>query len=313
MRVLVVTNMYPTDQFMYDGIFVKEQVDQLRLDNVEVDVLIIKTRGDSFFAYLTGILKVRKRVKEKYYDIVHFHYGLTAFSSLGVLDIPVVVTFHGSDLDIAWQRIISLLAGIRADKVITQNKKHARLFRKKTSIIPCGINTDFFTKVKKFDAKATLGLDQNKKYILFPANPSNKIKNYSLYSKIISELKKTDDAIEELVLHNVQRNTVGLYYCAAECCVLTSYHESGPIVTKEALFLDCPIFSVDVGDVKMVLGTLSEKFIISRDAFNAAQKIRDYLMNNNVHEFSFLVKDYTRENISKKIIHVYSSLVDGKI
>jgi teichuronic acid biosynthesis glycosyltransferase TuaC len=312
MRVLVVTNMYPSEECVYDGIFVKEQVEQLRRDHIEVDVLQIKKTGESFIKYLFGIIKVKDAVNKGLYDIIHFHYGLTGFSSLGIYKTPIVITFHGSDLDIFWQKLISFIAGLKADLIVTQNYAQSNFLKKKSVILPCGVNINILKKISTNEAREILGLDANKKFILFPANPNNAIKNYSLYSKIIFELRKKDASIEELILHNVKRSNVFLYYCASDCCVLTSDNESGPIVAKEALYLDCPFFSVDVGDVKTIFGDLAEKFIIPRNPTVAAQQIFTYLTKKEIHSFSLLVKDYTLENTGKKLIEIYNGLLQGK-
>lgn len=41
MKVLVVTNMYPTKKYPLLGIFVKEQVNSLLKEGIDIDVLFI--------------------------------------------------------------------------------------------------------------------------------------------------------------------------------------------------------------------------------------------------------------------------------
>src|SRR5207248_6327956 len=56
MRVLVVTNMYPTEANPQFGIFVKEQVESLRALGVDIDVLFVNAKEGRWRrkAYLLG-------------------------------------------------------------------------------------------------------------------------------------------------------------------------------------------------------------------------------------------------------------------
>ena len=57
MRVLVVTNMYPTAEMPFLGTFVKEQVESLRKEGVEVDVLFVNGKKNTL-NYLWGFARL---------------------------------------------------------------------------------------------------------------------------------------------------------------------------------------------------------------------------------------------------------------
>ncbi|MEW5797651.1 MAG: glycosyltransferase [Bacteroidota bacterium] len=309
MNVLIVTNMYPTKQSVHSGIFVKDQVRQLQKSGIQVTVLVIKQRGEPFISYLTALRKVRRTLNASHFDIVHFHYGLTGFSAFAVTGTPVVLTLHGSDVEIGWQRLISRLAAIKADAIVVQNEKHARLFMDKSHVIPCGIDSEIFFPVPRDVAREKLGLSREKKYILFPANPSNSVKNFQLFSKTIDALKLLDTKVEPLVLKNIERSQVNLFYNACDCCLVTSHYESGPLVVKEALYLDIPVFSVDVGDVRSVFGRLADTYIVSNDPNIIAQKIFHQLHSEEKIEFSNLVQHYTLDSVGNKLLDLYNHLL----
>jgi teichuronic acid biosynthesis glycosyltransferase TuaC len=107
MRVLVVTNMFPTLAEPWFGTFVKEQVDDLRSAGVEVDVMSFDGRM-SRREYVWAMRDVRRAVKRRHYDLVHAHYGLSGAVALAQRSAPVVTTFHGSDTGyVKWQRVVS--------------------------------------------------------------------------------------------------------------------------------------------------------------------------------------------------------------
>jgi len=94
MRALIVTNMWPTPAAPARGSFVRDQVNALReLDGVEVDVFAFPPGG-----YLRAARDVRRRHGATTYDVVHAHFGLTAWPALALRGAPHVVTLHGTDL-----------------------------------------------------------------------------------------------------------------------------------------------------------------------------------------------------------------------
>ena len=76
MKVLLVTNMYPTEDAPYYGIFVKEQkMAVCRFHNdVDYTVVFIDGRKDKL-TYLKSINKIHKIINENEFDLIHVHYG----------------------------------------------------------------------------------------------------------------------------------------------------------------------------------------------------------------------------------------------
>jgi len=95
-RVLVVTNMYPSPDRPAYGNFVREQVESLRALGVVPGVLFIDGRT-SRAEYARAIARVRHAARGAF-DLLHAHYGLTGFFAVLQSRLPVVITFHGDDL-----------------------------------------------------------------------------------------------------------------------------------------------------------------------------------------------------------------------
>src|SRR3954468_12552361 len=100
MRVLVVTNMYPTAATPDDGVFVAAQVESLRDLDVRIDVLHLARVEGGRSVYLGLGRKVRQAVAANQPDLVHVTYGavIAYVVTRVVRDRPVLVTYHGSDL-----------------------------------------------------------------------------------------------------------------------------------------------------------------------------------------------------------------------
>src|SRR3954452_6287209 len=89
MRVLVVTNLWPTPERPASGGFVGDQVEALRqIDGIDLELF---TFGVGASAYLDAARELRLRYADGRFDVVHAHYGLAGWSSLAVRGAPHVV------------------------------------------------------------------------------------------------------------------------------------------------------------------------------------------------------------------------------
>jgi teichuronic acid biosynthesis glycosyltransferase TuaC len=96
MRALVVTNMYPTPERPALGSFVRDQVEALRRrGDVEIELFAFPP---GLGGYPRAARELRRRYGRKRFDVVHAHFGLTAWPAVAARLGPVVVTLHGNDL-----------------------------------------------------------------------------------------------------------------------------------------------------------------------------------------------------------------------
>ena len=94
----------------FNGVFVAEQVAALRRLGHEVDVEVV-ARDHGKADYLLAGARVRRRARAGDYDVVHVHYGLTAFAGCFAARVPRVLSLHGSDVNTPWQRRLTKLGG----------------------------------------------------------------------------------------------------------------------------------------------------------------------------------------------------------
>src|SRR2546428_5291350 len=98
MRILAVTNMYPSSSFPGSGVFIHEQVRVLCSVGLDVRVLYVERRRDGPMAYYRLRSKVGSAVTEFKPDAIHVMYGGVMADQIVRRHPahPVVVTFHGS-------------------------------------------------------------------------------------------------------------------------------------------------------------------------------------------------------------------------
>lgn len=96
MRVLVVTNMWPSAERPHWGAFVKSQADSLGTTGC-VNTLYEIQGWRSSRAYLRALAELPHVARDCGAELVHAHYGLSGAAALRV-PLPLVVSFCGDDL-----------------------------------------------------------------------------------------------------------------------------------------------------------------------------------------------------------------------
>lgn len=88
--------------------FITEQAVALRQAGCEVDFFGVIGKG------ITGYLKALSKLKEKicYFqpDVVHAHFGLSGLLANLQRSVPVITTYHGSDINLPKNRPFSKMA-----------------------------------------------------------------------------------------------------------------------------------------------------------------------------------------------------------
>lgn len=269
MRILAVTNLYPTPRRPEMGTFVEQQIVGLQRIGLEVDVMFVDRAKDGMNPYLTVGTKVQRRIQEFHPDVVHVMYGgvLAERVTHIVRDRPTVVSFCGSDLlgellSGPVRRVISeygvlasYVAARRAHGIIVKSRNLEKALpvtvdRSKIRIIPNGIDLELFRPLNGGYCREKLGWDSNKFNVLFPLNAGDPRKRPFLAQAAIDAANQLGLNAEMHQLRGVPHEEVSIWLNASDAVLLTSLHEGSPNIIKEALACDVPVVSVDVGDVR---------------------------------------------------------------
>ena len=287
--------------------FVKEQGDSLKEIGLDIDYFLIKGKGIT--GYLKNYFNLNRLIKTNTYDIIHAHYGLSGLLATFQSHVPVVITFHGSDVNLNRTNFyLSFLASRLSDANIFVHEslsKKLSLFSDKAEIIPCGVNLNLFKPIDKLASRDKLGLDHNYNYVLFSSSFNNKIKNAALAKLALSNFEN----IILLEMKGYSREEVHLLMNAVDILIVTSHSETGPLVVKEALACNCPIVSTDVGDVKELANGTKNCYIVEYDAKQIEQRIRDILSSNKKSDGRAAVKHLSLEKIATDVYSVYERVL----
>ncbi|HEY4278749.1 MAG TPA: glycosyltransferase [Conexibacter sp.] len=249
MRALVVTNMYPSASRPALGRFVQDQVEALRaLDGVEVELFAFPP---GLRSYPRAARELRRRYGRERFDVVHAHFGLTAWPSLVLRGAPHLVTFHGTDLahprsgrlSRAVVPLVTLPATVSA--ALAALVPGAGVTRR-VAVLPVGVDTRRFRPLPRAEARASLGLDPNGRYVLFPAAPGRPEKRIDRAREIVGDA-------ELLTLGTVAPDEVPLWVNAANAVVIPSEREGFGLAALEALACDVPVLATPVGAHQLAL------------------------------------------------------------
>ena len=309
MKVLFFTNMYPDEDDKVAGLFVKNQLESLNRKGIDVDYLLVNVKNP-LKDYFLGYLQLLKTLKGKEYDLIHAHYGFVGFLSAFQKQIPFILTLHGSDVNIWWQRIFSKFATFFAKKVIVTNQKHKEIMVGNAILVPTGVDNYTFYPMDPKVARNKLGLKDGAKYIVFPSSRKRKVKNYPLFKKVIMKLQEIDSSYVELHLEDKTPEEVNLCFNAADLLLLTSFSEGSPLVIREALLCNLPVVSLDVGDVRERIIDFTNCYVVDNSLDDIVSKILNVTQVSGVRAQSKKKINFsTLESNADQIISVYKSVL----
>jgi teichuronic acid biosynthesis glycosyltransferase TuaC len=240
MKILIVCR-YKAAYPCHVAPFIKEQTDALQQSGVNIEWF--KIHG----SYIKSIFPFFKKLKVTKPDIVHAHYGLSGLFANLQRRVPVVTTFHGSDINQRSIFLVSKLAmKLSRSLVFVTNALLAKSTHKtKSVVVPCGVDTSIFHFMPKDSARQQLNIPLDEKIALFSGRFDNPVKNAKLAIEAVSQIEN----LELFELKGYDRNDVAMLMNAVDVCLMTSHTEGSPQFIKEAMACNCPIVTVNVGDV----------------------------------------------------------------
>jgi teichuronic acid biosynthesis glycosyltransferase TuaC len=268
--------------------FTQAQADSLRARGMEVDYFPIQGKGMK--NYLKNIVPLRDHLKTRHYDLIHAHYSLCGWVAvLAALGrVPVVVSLMGDDAQgtftgkgrIEWKSRIPILMTrllqpfVRA--VISKAPDLAKVvWRKNIShIIPNGVRLDQF-QIVPGGCREALGLEADKKYVLFLGNPTDSNKNITLVRDAVRLLDSPDVVL--LNPYPVTHDKVVQYLNSVDVLALCSFGEGSPNVVKEAMTCNCPVVVTPAGDAAWVVGDTPGCQVATYEPADFAEKLRHVL------------------------------------
>ena len=297
------------------------QIDSIEAMGMSVQTLEMK--GRRIFKYLQ-VLPLLHGLSRSV-DIVHAHFGFCGWIARSQKRAPVVISFMGDDLlgtpkengQLEYLSQVFVQINRRfakhMDSVIVKSAEMASVIAPiEAHIIPNGVDLDRFRPSSRQAARTKLGWKPAETYVLFPGNPANPRKGFSLAREIIDHAAKRLGYRPILVpLWGVSPDQVPTYMNACNAMLMTSLVEGSPNVVKEAMACNLPIASVSVGDVPELFEGIIGYEIRPRRPQRLADALYDVL--NTISDVdgrkAIKEKGLDKVNVAKRVIKVYESVL----
>jgi len=311
MKILIVcSGNFENFNFDIHQAFIADQIKACRSIDRQVSFDLFCVKGNGCKGYLQNLSNIKKKIDQFKPDILHGHGGHVGLLCCLQRIAPVVITFHGSDINVAKNRFLSSLAsGFSAASIFVSAQLLAKCFFKinRRFIIPCGVDFNVFFPIDKKQAKLELGMNPLEKYILFSSSFGNHVKNFPLACKALSCLSE----ISVMEISDKTRQEVNLLINGAELLLMTSFAEGSPQIIKEAMACNCPIVATDVGDIREVVNETPGCFLTGFDPADVAEKIKLALAFNGRTNGRKKIGHLDNRIVAKKIINVYKTVLNS--
>jgi teichuronic acid biosynthesis glycosyltransferase TuaC len=327
-RILAVTNMYPTACAPASGTFVEQQIKGLRQIGLEVELLFLNRLQQGMRVYMDLKPLVRTAIERFQPDITHVMYGgvMADLVTRTLSKEPTVVTFHGSDLlgghfpgplrrmsarygVFASHGAARRATGIVAVAKVLEKALPRDIDRSKIAIIPCGIDLDRFRPLNQENCRQRLGWSPNRFHVLFPTNSGNPVKRPALAAAAVAALNRLGIATEIHSLRNMPNDEVPVWLNACDALLLTSLHEGSPTIIKEALACDLPVVSVEVGDVRERIQGIAGCHLALPDPDDLASKLQQ--VHSGPHRIAgrAAIQSLSIDRIARRLEEFYNGIL----
>jgi glycosyltransferase involved in cell wall biosynthesis len=310
MRVLVVTNMYPTAADPAFGTFVGDEVAALRELGLQVDVLFINGKS-SRWNYLWGLPRLWGRLLKQRYDILHAHYSLTGLIARGQWCVPLVVTFHGAEVVVGWPARVSRWLRDRVDGiVVTSHRVLVDLGAAGAEVIAPGVDLLRFQPDDRTQARLKLSLPPTQPLVLFVGR-SDWDKRVDEMQQTVRLLHSSRPEAELIVLSGQPHGVVPDYMNACDALLLISTYEGSPMVVKEALACNLPVVASDVGDVAELIGSIPGCALCDGSPEDAARQLDRVLGMGRLERGREAVAHLSLEQSARRVTQFYERILEA--
>ena len=331
MRILAVTNTYPTPQSPEFGTYVEQQIKGLKQIGLDVDVMFVDRVHRGVGVYLGLGRRVRARVAAVQPELVHVMYGSVMADEVtrAVTDRPTVVSFCGADL--LREPFRNYLKTVMAQYAIVASHRAARrvtgivvksqnlyaalpndVDRSKVQLIPNGIDLERFKPLNREACRARLGWHPDRFHVLFPANLDTLRKGPDLARAAVEVAARSGIPIELHPLRGVAHHDVPIWMNASDVVLLTSLQEGSPNVIKEALACDMPVVSVDVGDVRERIQGIAGCYVAAPQAGDLAARLRSVYAGPRRVASRVTMQDLSLEQVALRLKEFYGEVLGSR-
>lgn len=341
MKLLILSNMYPSKQKPYSGVFVKNQYEYLqKIKNEEDEIFIFYMKRTftnkigSLLKYFSAFLRFIPNYFKKY-DIIHLHYFFPLIILVYIYKIfhpktKAIVTFHGEDIkaNLTSKKLIKIFKKISKKINFTisvgQDLKQdivSKLDLKVNTILSAGVDTKVFYPeniTKKYDY-IFVGSFIHRKGIDIVIDAIKKINDYNISycfvgsGPFLESIKSLQKEHNVTLFENQTQDQLRTLYNQSKFLLFPSRNEPFGLVATEAIFCGTPIIVSKIGGLKEQLieneigffaTNHDEVFKIILNTMKFTEKQYQKLADNTLTAN----KEFGLEKICKKLLTIYGNL-----
>lgn len=316
MKILIVGNNKPG----HFAPFVEEQAHVLQQQGCEV--VFYGVQGKGLLGYLRALPALRRMIRAERPDLVHAHYGLSGLLANLQRIVPVVTTYHGSDINVPSVLRFSKIAMRLSAWNIFVSKRNIAIAKptNKYTLLSCGVNLPLSWSEMQTQQVEQLTLNQwvqeklnaGVKHVLFAGAFNNEVKDPELAKAVIDELIIQGVKVELIELKGYNRDQVNALMYNCDVLLMTSKTEGSPQVIKEAMACGCPIVGVDVGDVAERVSGVEGCYVVpTRDPKDIAEALRKAIVfegKTNGRE-RILEMGLSNEQVAEQLVGIYNKIL----
>ena len=347
MKILIISNMYPSKQKPFSGLFVINQLNAIQKELSTKDKLDFYYLKRTFTGPIGSVIKylkfffgffffiVKSKVK---FNIIHIHYYFPTVY-LGLVyrfffnkKAKIVVTFHGGDFYNKKKGIVYKYPLSKVDKVIAVSVDLCKSLEKmyissNIEVIPAGINTVFKPPILKI----------NKKYDLIYVGSFYKVKGFDILCDFLStytfplrvcvigsgqlenclEKVKGNENVQIELFRNLNHIEIVEKLYTSKFLINTSRKESFGLSMTEAMACGVPVIATKTdGSMEQITPNFNGFFINDYSPKILASRIErflniHYLMYQNMSKNAIQSSSrYKLPIIASKVIEQYQILVN---
>ena len=283
-------------------------------EDFDKNITIYKIKNISRRSIL-GKNKLRKLLKNINPDIVHTHGSKTTsiISSINNNNYKHIATVHGIKKNKSIYERANFVIGvsqraiedIKTPSKIISNWWHPKLKKFKSNTKKYALAIGRLERVKGFDLLiASWANIQTNLVIVGSGKEKRNLVN------LINE-KKLSNKIT--IIDSVNRDELLRFYDEAAVLIISSRDEGGPRVALEALYLEIPVLSTDVGHMDLIL---PRELLAKKDNQESLQKLLEAYVDdidllNQDAIFEFITNEFSIEEKINKLHEVYTSLLNN--
>lgn len=275
------------------------------------------TRG-GVVGYWQAIVALRQMVRNHAIQLVHVHYGLWAFTAIAARflarrRIPIVITFHGSDLNKPKERSVSVLASRFAAHNILVWPQMRQYVKKNYSIIPCGVQTNV-PLIYRDETRNEMGWSAATFVVLFASSFDRPVKDPAFANEVVATLRQQTQLPTVFVeMKGFNRRQLNRMMQAADALLMCSHSEGSPQVIKEAIVNGLPVVANNVGEVGDICAGVDHCYILPKNIPAYVQCLQALMQSKKrINCRQPVVDRYDANMIADRIASIYTRVAAKK-